>query len=131
MLLRVHVEHEVDQRALQLRAEPHVYGEPRSRDLRSSFEIENAQLRSEIPMRFRLERKLSRLAPSPDLDVVLRAFACWHRCVRRIRNASQQFPKLAIKGARAQVEFRNQFIELAHALLPVCRILAGFLQLAD
>ncbi len=62
--LRMHVQHEVDQRALQLRSQAPIHREARAGDLRRALEIQNPQLRSQIPMRLRLEIELAAACPS-------------------------------------------------------------------
>ena len=43
------VQHEVDERALELRAGPHQHREPRARDLRRALEVDDAELRARDP----------------------------------------------------------------------------------
>ena len=46
VVLRMHIQHEIDQRAFQFRAQAHVNGKPRAGDLRRAIEIEDAQFRT-------------------------------------------------------------------------------------
>src|SRR5581483_7300060 len=84
MLARVQVEHEIDQRAGQLRAGAAENGEARTREPRRALEIEDAERRAEIPMRLRLEIEASRLAVPAHFDVVVSALADRHARVRQI-----------------------------------------------
>ena len=61
VLARMHVEHEVDQRAFQLARPAPINGEPRAGDLGGAFQIQDAQLRAQIPMRLGFEIELARL----------------------------------------------------------------------
>ena len=70
VLAGVHVEHEIDERALELGAHVPVEGEARAGDLGGALEIENAELRAQVPVRLGLEIELRRLAAAADLDVV-------------------------------------------------------------
>ena len=85
VLARVQVEHEVDQRARQPRAGAAQHGKPRAGDPRTALEIENAQCRTEVPVRLRREVERPRLALPPDLEVVSGGAAVRHRRMREVR----------------------------------------------
>src|SRR4051812_44830154 len=70
MLARVQIEHEVDQRARQPCAGAAQYGEARAREPHTTLEVENAERRSEIPVRYRREIERPRRAVTPHFDVV-------------------------------------------------------------
>ena len=55
VLLRVQVEHVRDERALQPRAPALEHVEARARDLHAALEVDDAELRAEVPVRLRLE----------------------------------------------------------------------------
>ena len=59
----MHVEHEVDERAIQLRAGAGEDRESRAGDLRGALEVEDAQPFADVPMGFRREGKRRLLAP--------------------------------------------------------------------
>ncbi len=109
MLARVHIEEEVDQRPLQLRAHAPIDGEARARDFGGAFQVENVQLRAQIPVSLGFEIECWRLPPTADLDVVLRGFSHRHRLVRNIGDAGQQ-------GAERFVQSLYPFIESSHAV---------------
>ena len=89
MLLRVQVEHEVDQRARETRAGADEHRETGAGDLGSSFEIHDAKRGSQIPVRLRGERKLARRPVPSHLCVVRRALSHGHTRVRKIGNNHQ------------------------------------------
>ena len=70
VLLRMELEHEVDQGARQPGAGAHQHREARARHLCGALEIENAELGPDVPVRLRLEVERARSAVPPDLDVV-------------------------------------------------------------
>ena len=75
MLARVQVEHEVDQRARQPGPSTEQDREPRAGHLRRPLEVENAERRTEIPVRLRLEIERAAVTPRAHNDVVCFAFA--------------------------------------------------------
>ncbi len=99
VLARVDIQHEVDERPLQLRAHAPVDGKSRAGDFGGTLQVQDAQLRAQVPMRFGFEIELARLAPAADFDVVLGALADRHRFVRNIGNAGQQSPKRFIESS--------------------------------
>ena len=70
MLARVGVEEEVDDRALQPRAQPLIKMEARAADLGGGFGVEDAEVAPDVPVRLRLERKLRRLAAAAHLQIL-------------------------------------------------------------
>jgi hypothetical protein len=89
MLPSVHIEHEIDQGALQFRAHVPVQGEACAGDFGGAFEVENAELGSEIPVRLRLEVEARRLGEAPHLNVVLRRAAHRNGLMRDIGNSRE------------------------------------------
>src|SRR5579864_8103397 len=65
MLARVYVEHEIDEGALEPGARAPINRETGTGDFGRALQIQNAQFRAEIPVRFGLEIKLSWLAAAP------------------------------------------------------------------
>ena len=89
VLRRVQVQHEVDQRAREARAGTDQHGEPRARDLRAALEVDDAERRTEIPVRLRREVERARRAMSTHFDVVGAALPDRHALVRQIGNRQQ------------------------------------------
>ena len=131
MLARVQVEHEVHQRALQLRAQVPVDGEARAGQLHGALQVENAEFGPQIPMRLRSEIKFRRRAPAADFDVVFGALSDGHAGVGKVGNAGENFAQ-----ARVQIRWRfspvlnllAQFFGFGHGR---ARVLPALLQLGD
>src|SRR5271155_3404649 len=85
----MHIEHEVGERPFQPRAFPPVDCKTSSRNLRCAFQVENAELFPDFPMRSRLKIKAAELAPFPDLDVVLLGLAYRYIDQRKIRDTGK------------------------------------------
>ena len=84
VLAGVHVQHEVDQRALQLRAQAPVDGEARAGDFGGALEIQDAEVRARGPNALWASKsKLRRRAPAADFDVIVGALAGGHGVVRQ------------------------------------------------
>ena len=100
MLLRVQIEHEVRQRALQLRAHVPIDRKAPAGDLHGALEIQNAQLLAELPMRLRSEAELARCAPAAHFLVVGLRSSHRHRVVRQVGDAVQDLAQFGIRGFR-------------------------------
>ncbi len=131
MLPCVYIEHEVNERAFELRAHVPIEGKTRSGDLGGSFQVEDAKLGSEIPMRLRLEIKRARLADTADFDVIFGPFAFRHGFVRHVGDAAQQFVELSFECLDLFVERGDRSLRDAHALLARGGVGALALQLAN
>jgi hypothetical protein len=81
VLARVKVEHEADQRALELRAVAPVDGEAGAGNFRRAFQVEDAELRAQFPMWFRLKRIFRDRSPSASPR--RSAARCCQRALRR------------------------------------------------
>ena len=129
MLARVQVEHEVHQRAFELRAEIPVDSEAGARDLCSAFEIENAQLLAQFPVRLGSEVELRRRAPAANLHVVFFALADGNAVVGRLGMPSKISRRRASASSiflSARVKLLSQFL----VFLLICRcVLLFFLEL--
>ena len=90
------IEHEVCQSSLQLCPHAAVNREPGPGNLPGALEIQDAQGRAQVPMRLRFKVELARLAPTPNLLVVLRAPADGNARMRHIRNVAQEFLELFV-----------------------------------
>src|SRR6185503_17143591 len=104
VLARVQLQHEVDERAREPRARPHQHREARARHARGALEVENAQSRTDLPVRLRLEVERARLAVPPHLAVVFGGFPDRHRGVRQVRHGHQQVGELLIHLAQLRLE---------------------------
>ena len=131
VLARVDVEHEVDQRAFQLRAQAPVEGEARAGDLGGALEIEDAEFGAEIPVRLGLEIELRGLAPAAHFDVVGFGAAHRHGFVRDVGNAGEQFLELLVHGFHLLVERGDLLGDGADFLLPLGGVGAFALEFAD
>ncbi len=120
VLAGVHVEHEIDERALQLRAQAPVQGEARAGDLGGALEIQDAQFRAQVPVRLGLEIELRRLAHAPHFHVVVGVSAHRHGFVRHIGDAGQQFAELLVQRLSPVRRGRRSLRRHgAHLLLPL------------
>src|SRR5688572_8310886 len=98
------IEHEADQRTLQLCTQTRIHCEARTGDLCRAFEIEDVQFRSKVPVRLRFEIKLPWLADAAHLDVVISRAAVWNRLMRKIRDTGKAFAKALIQLLYALVQ---------------------------
>src|SRR5262245_20068805 len=89
VFLRVEVEHEVDQRAFELRAKSAEDGEARARHLRRALLVEDAQSGAEVDVVLRLEAfgvEIARSSPAADFPVGRLVGADRNRLVRQVWN---------------------------------------------
>ena len=131
MVTSVDIEHEVDERALQPRAQPPVEGKARARDLGGALEVENAQLRAEVPVGLRFEVELPRLAHAPHLHVVFGIFAHRHGFMGNVGNTGQQVSKRHVERLDQLIAVRDHLLLRAHLLLQLAGVGALALQLSD
>jgi hypothetical protein len=108
MLVAVQRQHEIDQRALELCAGAHQHCKAGARNLGGPLEIDHAQLRTEVPVRFGLEVELTRLAPRAHHHVVGGALPHRHARVRQVGQCLQQDGALPL-GA---LEFDFELLDL-------------------
>ena len=83
------------------------------RDLRRAFEVEDPQIGTEIPVRFRLEVEAPRLADAPDFAVVCSAGSHRHARVRQVRHGQQHALPLALERLELGVELLDALRPLA------------------
>src|SRR6266516_3018995 len=126
MLPGVYIEHEIDQGPLEPGPQSPVDGKARASNFCRSFEIQDAQFRSQVPVRLRLEIKFSRLAGAADFDVLFRARANWYRFVGKVWNGGHQLPKGFVEFLDLLVELGDTHSDLPHLLLSFGGITAGF-----
>src|ERR1700730_2188417 len=114
----MHVEHEVDESAFELRSQAPIDRKPRARNLCGALQIENAEFGSEVPMRFGLEIEFPRLTAPADFDVIFRALAHRNGFVRKVGNARRQLTELFVERLDLVIERRDSAADLTHLLLP-------------
>ena len=131
MLLRVHVEHEVDERAGQVRALAEQDRKACTRHLRRALKIQNAQGGPQIPVRDRLKIKLLRLAPRAHDLVVGVALAHRDALVRQVRQRHQQRRSLVLDLVELDAELADLLRPLAIRLENRARVFALPLRARD
>ena len=131
MLAGVHVEHEIDERALQLRAQVPVESETGARDFGGALEIQDAELRPEVPVRLGLEIERRGLAPAANLDIIGLALPDRNGLVRNVGDAGQQLPELLVERLHLFVERGDLLGGRAHLLLALGGIDALLPQFGD
>ena len=97
VLARVDVEHEVDEGALEARADAPVDGEAGAGDFGGTLEIQDAEFGAKIPVGFGLEIELARLAAAADLHVVIGTAADGHGFMRQVRDAGEEIAELIVE----------------------------------
>jgi hypothetical protein len=91
------IEHEVDQRPFETCADTPINSEASPRHFGSTLHVQNVQLRSEIPVRFRLESEFARRSPTPHFDIVPFVFPNRHAVVGQVRNVRQEIAKFGVQ----------------------------------
>ena len=86
MLLRMHVQHETDQRAFQPRTQSFGKGEPGAGYFAAAFKIENAEFFADLIVGQRLLVKLARLTPAANLRIGFLIGAHRHRGMGNVRD---------------------------------------------
>ncbi len=108
------VEHEVHQGALELGAEIPVESEAGAGDLGGAFQVEDAELLAELPVRLGGEIECGRRAPALDFDVGVLVVADGDGVVRKVGNAGQNVVELAVGGLGPALRARECLLELEH-----------------
>ena len=114
VLLRMQVEHEVDDRSLQACSQSLVDRESGAGDLGGSLEIEDVQILSDIPVGLLFKIKYTRFAPFPEFHVVAVVEAFLHVLVRGVRHFQQRFLQPCLRLADLSVQFLDLVAELFH-----------------
>ena len=114
MLLGVQVEHEGAEGPLQACPPAEVGGEPGPSQLGAALEVENPQLRADVPVRLRLEVELGQVADHP-LDAVRRFVAAdRYRFVSDVRNLQLGFDELLFGLRHNAFQTLDAGLELRH-----------------
>ena len=116
MLAGVRVEHELRQCALHARDRARQHGEARRGETRARLEIDAAQQLTEVDVVTRLEVERARLAPAPDLDVVVLAGAVGHRVVGQVGQAEHERLEFALDRLQAFLARLELLAELGDRL---------------
>jgi hypothetical protein len=102
-------QHEVDERARELRAVADQHGKPRGGPPSSPFEVDDAERRPEIPVRLRREGERPRSAAAMNLDVVVAALPP----PERIRAGCSEGQQTAVATLLDDFELDAQLLESA------------------
>src|ERR1700720_4578435 len=125
MLAGVQIKHEVRQSSFELCAHVPVNRKARPGELDGSLQIENAEFRSQLPVRLWNEVKLWRRAPTPDFHILFLAMAHWNAFMRHVRDSRKNLlqPRIEAGGRSLQdLNLRAQLFGLGDGSR---RILAG------
>src|SRR5579885_2659708 len=90
MFSRMHIQHEVEQSALQTSAQSTHDREACPRDLRPTLKIDDLQALPKLPVRQRGVQKIDGLAPGTHLHILLLASPLWHTGMGDIGKLEQQ-----------------------------------------
>jgi hypothetical protein len=113
----MHIEHPLNQRALQLGAGPGKHIETRARQFDAAFKIHDAQRGTQIPMRYRLKIEWARLAHRFDDNIFAVVFAKRYILVRQIGHHSQQIIQARLGIVDDFFQPINACVDLAHLRL--------------
>ena len=113
MLARVHVEHELRDRAMQVRDLALQDDEAAAGELRGRIEVDEPELLAERNVIERLERELRRSAPSPQLDVRGRVGAVGNRRMQQVREPGKKLVELAGERSEPRLAGAELFAERA------------------
>ncbi len=127
----MHVEHEVDQRALQLRAHAEINGEARAGDLGGALEVENAEFGAQVPMRLGSKVERLRHANAPDFEVIFGRLAGGYGFMRDIRDTREHLAELFVERFGLFVKSRDLAVQFPHGGLASGRVFTGLAKLAD
>ena len=111
------VEHEVDERALELRTHAGEKHEAALGQLHGALEIDDTERRAEVPVRDGLEVELARRAPRGDFHVVVLVGTDGHGRIGDVGGGEQQQPGVCIDDSKLRVEYRDALVDLAHHFL--------------
>ena len=131
VLLGVHVEHEADERTLEARAGAHVDGKSRAAELGSAFQIENAELLAEFPVRLGGEVELRLFAPGLDGDVVFFGLADGDFVAGEVGDAGEREAHLLVERGRRLIQLVELLFEGARLVHNSCGVFALALERAD
>ncbi len=131
MLVRVDVQHELDQRALKACPRSHEDREIRPGDLGRCLEVENTERLAYLPVRDRLVGQRMGLAPLPDEDVLVLVRPHRHGLVRHVGDHECERLDLLTHGGQLLVVLLDARRDLAHPRDGLGRVLARLLERCD
>ena len=111
MLIRMQIEHELRERALQPRQPALVDDETRAGNFRRRFEIHQPEAFADFEMLLRREVEFARLAPARDFDIVVLVGAVRNFIERRIGNARERIVEFGDRIALGLFERRPVFLD--------------------
>ncbi len=114
MFAGVEVEEVIDERAFQPCAESLEEDEAAARNFGRRFEINQAELRADFPVRFRLEIEGRRFANDSFDAVLLRAVADRHRVVVDVGNAEQEVGQFGLASSNLLINLGDLFSHRLH-----------------
>jgi hypothetical protein len=124
VLLRMQIEHEVDECTRETGTRTQQHRKPCTGDLRATFEIDDAKSGPEIPMRLRCKRERARRADATNLCIVVSALPHGDTRMRNVGDDEQSL----IASLLEQIEFHPKLLDLCGALtirlLNLARILS-------
>jgi len=101
------------------------------RDFRRPLEVQNAQLRPQVPVGFGRESNRRGWPQRTHFDVVFGAAPAGDGFVRQVRNAGQRLPELFVERVYLFVERRDALVRCPHRLLPFRGVGALLAQFPD
>ena len=131
VLLRLHVEHQLRERALQARERAAQHDEARAGKLRGGVEVHEAELLAQRDVIERREVELRRRAPAPQLDVVARVPARRHGLVQHVRQTREEIVELRGRRGQLRLGCRQRVTELADVALQRLDVAARGFRAAD
>ena len=131
LLFRVKIQHEVDESSLKSGAEAFIYRESGACDFAGSFEVQNVQRLTDIPVSFRFEVEASRLSHFSDFHIVRIIAAFRYFRVWRVRHAQQCVSEFLLDLCDFAVHFFNLIGEFFHLGKERGSVLALFLELRN
>ena len=128
---RVHVEHELGERPVQLRQRPLHHGKAAAGDLHCGSEVELAEALADIDMVAHREIEGLRRAPAAHFDVGGFILTHRHRFVRQVRHAHQEIVELGLQFGQARFQLLQFVAQTRHLGHHRGGVLALALQHAD
>ena len=131
MLSGVYIQEEVDNGTLQTGAHATIEYITCTADLNATFEIQNAQVFTDIPVSLRFKIKFGRFAPGADNRIAAIIFAYGNIFSRNVRNSQQNAFDFFFNLFQFLVICSNFIAESTNCSHLLSSILTGFFQLAD
>ena len=117
--LDVFVEHEVDERALEAGTGTMQCVEARVGEFHATLEVDDAELRAEVPMRLGLEVELARRAPAAYLGIIVLVIADGRVGAGNVGNGIGEAVELFLDSHEGAIKIVDLVTDVAHANLGV------------